>query len=197
MAWWNKEEPKLTAIHPDLKRLTRHVYTLKDGGKKIKLYEFATLHDMPARRFTFLNDFIEDKSRGINREELTFNVDETIKHIESNSTRGVTDALIVLRWLQQRMLIANDVDLILRLISCAVFTEDEDLTKYDWDIGTWKIDLFEKHGLSTFFLSEPIRRYWTSTSISKKDIEILITQRKLKRTALKELSAMGISLDKA
>ena len=194
---FTKKEVKLTAIHPDLKRLTRHVLTLKDeNGKDVKFYEFATLHDMPARRFTSLNDFIEDKNRGIDRDELTFNIEESIKHIEANSTRGVTDALIVLRWMQQRMLIANDVDLILRLISCAVFTEDEDLTKYDWDIGTQKIELFEKHGLSTFFLSEPIKRYWTATNISEEDIQILIEQRKIKKQALKELSSMGVSLHK-
>lgn len=194
---FNKKEVKLTAIHPDLKRLTRHVLTLKDeNDKDIKFYEFATLHDMPARRFTSLNDFIEDKNRGIDREELSFNVDESIKHIEVNSTRGVTDALILLRWMQQRLLIANDVDLILRLISCAVFTEDEDLIKYDWDIGTWKIELFEKHGLSAFFLSEPIKRYWMSTNISKKDMQILIEQRKIKKQALKELSSMGVSFYK-
>lgn len=197
MGFFSKQEPKLTAIHPDLKRLTRHAITLKDeNGKKVRFYEFATLHDMPARRFSNLNDYLEDKNRGIDRIELAHNLEEIIKEIEENSVKGVTNALIIAKWMRQRMEIANDVDLILRFISCAIFTEQEDLTKYDWDVGTWKIELIEKHGLAAFFLSEPIKRYWTSTDISKKDFQILIEQKKLKEVALRELSSMGISLHK-
>ena len=197
MGWFSKKEPQLTAIHPDLKKLVKHAFTIKDeNDKPLRFYEFETLYDMPARRFTNLNDYIEDKNRGIDRIELAHNLEEIIKEVEENSIKGVTNALIIAKWLRQRMEIANDVDLILRLISCAFFTEDEDLTKYDWDIGTRKIELFEKNGLSSFFLSEPIKRFWTSTDISKKDIQMLIEQRRIKRTALKELSSMGISLHK-
>lgn len=195
MNLFKKKDPVLTAIHPDLKKLTKHIATIKDEeGKDVKLYEFATLHDMPSKRYAALNDFLEDRGRGIDRTELEFNIKECIKAIESNSTRGVTDCLIILRWMEQRLTIFNDLDFIERFISCAIFFEDEDLTKYDWDIGTRKIELFEKNGLSAFFLSEPIKRYWTSTNISEEDMEMLIHQKEMKKQVLKELSVMGISL---
>lgn len=184
-------KPK-TVIHSEIKKLVERCVTVNIEGKDVDFYEFKTLHDMPAKRFSRLNDMIEDAKRGFDHEELKILVNDLIESLESNSVSGVTNALIMLKWAQQRMLIQNDADLILRLISCAIFTKDEDLRDYDWDIGTWKIEQFEKSGLIAFFLSEPIRRYWTSIPISEKDIQIILEQRKAKIAALKGLKEMGV-----
>lgn len=181
-----------TIIHPDLKKLVQKCVTIEIDGKDVDFYEFGTMHDMPARRLSKLNDMIEDSKRGFDREELTHLIDELKENLESNSVEGVTNALIMLKWAQQRMLIEHDADLVLRLISCAIFTKDEDLRDYDWDIGSWKIEQFEKSGLLSFFLSEPLSRYWTRIATSKSDIQIILEQRKAKAQALKGLKEMGV-----
>lgn len=193
--WVLGKKIPVNSLHPELKRKIKPAAVLKDdNGQTIQLYEFESLDDMPARRFSALNDFIEDKNRGIEREELYNNLEEAIEGFNQNTINGVTNALVILKWMKSRMLIANDVDIVLRLLSCALFTEEEDLTKYDWDVGTWKIKLIEENGLSSFFLQKSIQKYWTPTPISKKDMETLLEQRRMKVQVLKELKEMGISV---
>jgi hypothetical protein len=184
----------MAKLHPQTKKLIKHVNTLKDNGKDVKFYEFETLYDMPAKRYSRLNEFIEDRSRGLDRSELKDNIEECMNSIESNTTKGITDAVIILRWMRQRMEIAYDLDLIMRLISCAIFTLDEDIFDYDYDIGTHKMKLFEENGLDAFFLTESIKRWWTATDISESDMELLIEQRNYKRQLYKELKAMSVPL---
>lgn len=194
MGIFKRKEKPLNSIHPDLKKLVVNIGSIKDKDGKIHdLYEFKTLHDMPARRYAAFNDFLEDKSRGIEKEELEANIKEVIDKIELNEVKGITDALIILRWMHTRMKIHNDLDLILRIISVAIFFKDEDLTTYDWDIGTRKIELFEEAGVTDFFLSEPIKRFLKSINISKLDMDTLLEQRRLKKQFLDELKRMGIS----
>jgi hypothetical protein len=191
---FKKRQPN-TALHPDIKRLISKVKTVKDkDGAKIDLYMFNTPFDMPAGRYSALNEFIEDYRRGLDRDELKVYINELIKNLDNDtiSVKQLSDTLIVLKWMAQRLAIAVDVDLVLRIISASLFTVDEDLTEYDYDYGSYKIELIEKNGLSAFFLHEPLRRYWTQTDISKDDLEILMEQRKIKRQVLKELTEMGM-----
>ena len=196
MFWKRKEKEKpkkqATILHPELKRLVQKVYTLKDGDKKIDLYEFKNIDDMPARRYSDLNDFMEDRNRGIDRTELKFNLEQIKENMDKNSMEGATNAYTIINWMLQRMEIAYDTDLILRLISAALFTKDENVLKYDHDVGTYKIELIEKNSLEAFFLSEPIKKYWTQQTISKKDFRIIIEQNNLKKKVLKELKEMGV-----
>jgi hypothetical protein len=127
--WLLGKKIPVNSIHPDLKSKIKPVAVLKDeNGNDVQFYEFETLDDMPARRYSAFNDFLEDKSRGIEKDELFNNLDEAINCFDENSINGTTNALIILKWMKSRMLISYDLDIVTRLISCAIFTEDEDLT---------------------------------------------------------------------
>lgn len=183
-------DPPEKLIAKDLGKLKQHVITITHEGKDYKLYELVSIYDMPSKRYAALNDFIEDKRRGLDKEELNQYVDECVTSLEEWDNNGVADALILLKSIKARMRVAADVDLIMRLLSCSLFFDDEDLKDYDWDIGTFKIELFESYGVSAFFLTEPIKKYWTRIDISKKDMEIILNQRSAKKRLLKELSDM-------
>lgn len=197
---WNPFKKKKSSIgktrlHKDYKKLMTHAVTIKDGDKEIKFYEFANIEDMPNKRYAILNEFIEDKARGLSKQELAANLDECLKSMqEGGNISDITDAIILIKWMRQRLEIANDMDLIMRLVSCSLFLKDEDVLNYDWDIGTYKIDLFEKHGLKSFFLSEPIRKYWSLTNISSEHMDAIITERMTKIQVSKELKEIGISI---
>jgi hypothetical protein len=195
MSLFKQANKKPTRLHPQLKRLTQHIMTLRDDqNKPIKLYEFKTLYDMPAARYSKFNEYMEDRQRGISRTELEENLKACIDEINEGKPTNNANAITILRWMLSRMKVAYDADIVMRLISVAVFTKEEDLTGYDWDYNTWKIELFEKQGVSAFFLSEPIKKYWTAMDISTSDMELIAEQNKIKKQVLKELQEMGISL---
>jgi hypothetical protein len=174
------------------KKLVRYALTINDGAKDIDFYEFASSHDMPVKRYAKFLEYNEDYQRGISRVDLTKNLSELEKELTSNTIDGVTGALIRVKWLKSRQEISNDVDLIMDILSCALFTFDENLTDYDYEIGEWKKKLFEKEGVPAFFLSVPISKYWKSTNITSGDIKVMLSQRKGKRIAIKRLNKMGI-----
>lgn len=181
------KKPK-TVIHKEFRKLVQKTMTLKDeDGNMVDLYEFQNLEDIPADRYSTLNEFIEDKDRGLSRLELQDNLEECISSIEGESVADFTNALILIKWMRQRLEIAYDLDLVMRLVSCAFFYEDEDVKTYDWDIGTKKIDLFKANDLKAFFLSEPIKRYWNVTNISDEIMSLIIEEHRQKHLVSKEL----------
>ena len=145
MFWKKKKEPQYL-IRDDIKRLTKYVLTISDGNQDIDFYEFETMYDMPAKRFAHFNDFLEDYHRGMSNEDLIFNLKEAIKEIESNEISGITNANIRLKWMRARSEISNDSDLIMKVLSCALFTRQENLLDYDYDLAEWKIKLFDRRG---------------------------------------------------
>ena len=195
MNLFRKKPEKITAIHPDVKKLVSKVTTIEHEGRKIDFYGFNTLFDMSARRFTDMNNFLENKRRGIDNEELQKALAESIEGLEANDLKGVTNSLIIQKYLKARLEISEDIDLIMRVISCAFFTKDEDLSYYDWDIGTWKIELFEKTGLKSFFLTKSVSNFLKSIGSSPDNIKTSIEIRQKLKHSLRELNKMGILLD--
>lgn len=184
---------EITCTHPKLKRLVQKAFTIRDGKKKYTFYEFKSIHDMPSRRYETLNSFIEDNNRKVENSELDHYLEECLAQINKNTPENLANVITIIKMLRMRVEFSVNVDLVMRLISCAFFTKDEDLMRYDWDIGNWKIDLFEKHGLSAFFLFEPVKRWLPQTNISDGDIKIILKQQELQMTLLKELNKLGIS----
>jgi hypothetical protein len=184
------ENPK-PFIHKATKKLVRHIMTIWDDGTPYKLHEFGEVYDMPACRFFKYDEYLEDKGRMFTQGELIDLFEEIKKGWEANSLKGSSDAYMLIKWALARLHIAKDLDLELRWLSITLFFEDEDVFEYDWDIGSHKIELIKKHGLSAFFLSSPIKRYWKPRSISVKDMAILEAQSNAKRESWKELRKMA------
>lgn len=194
MGWlFKRTGPPKTLIQPQVKKLTKYVMTINDGSRDIHFYEFTDIRDTPIRRFETYNEMMQDFSRGISQKDLHHNLSGLIDELQSATIEGSTNALIRAKWLKSRCEIAMDIDLGLSLMSVAFFTVDENLLSYDEDIGHWKVKLFEKEGVSTFFLSEPVRKYWTLTNISEQGFKMYLKSRKEKRRTTRLLEKMGIS----
>lgn len=195
MSWLFKvQKSPEEKIRKDIKKLSRHVLTIPHEGKDYKFYELATIHDMPSKRYKIMNQFIEDARLNIQKEELAFYLKQIEDNMNANTAEGNTNAAIITKWLKARTNISMDVDLVMRVISCCLLLEDENPLDYDWDINDFKIELFEKSGVTAFFLSEPIKKYLKQIGLSNLDMEATLKQRKLSKTALKELEQMGISV---
>lgn len=189
-----KPEPIADPVNvQSLGKLVKYAFSIEiSKDKKIDFYEFATLFDMPVKRYQAFNDFLEDYQRGVSNKELISLLDQCIEDLNGNTVESITNTHIRLKWLKSRAEISHDVDLIMRILSCVFFTVDEELTQYDYDIAEWKINLFEKHGVEAFFLSKPIKKYWTQMDMSEEDISKILTQRRKKWKALNNLRKMGV-----
>ena len=48
--FYKKEEPPKVLLRKDVKRLTEHVFTIKDNGETYKFFKFKELVDTPSDR---------------------------------------------------------------------------------------------------------------------------------------------------
>lgn len=171
--WITPNVPKRTILHPEYKDLMEHAFDVTDEGTKHSFYCFKSSGDMPTGRFEHYSEFLEDYQRRISNNELIEAVEIVKEGLNSNTTKGFADAYKVIEYLEQRTQIAMDTDLFFRFLSCAYVYKDEDLLSYDHTIGNHKIELFRKHGLKSFFLSEPSRRWLPFRSQSDVDLSTL------------------------
>lgn len=168
-----------TLEHPDYKTLVEYAFSVPDDdGNPIDFYNFRSAGDMPTSRFSKWNEFLEDYNRRIENDELVEIMKEMREQMDENTVSGNTNARLLMSYIEQRTQIAMDVDLFMRFMSVTYFTLKEDLVKYDWDIATWKIELWNKHGLHAFFLKEPIKKWLPQIEISSDDLAILKRQKK-------------------
>lgn len=195
MSWlFKRPKDQAEKIRKDIKRLSKHVITIPHEGQEYKFYELSNIHDMPAKRYQIMNQFIEDARLNIQKEELKHYLTELDEYQNSNTPEGMTKANVLTRWLKTRVNISLDVDMVMRVLSSCILMEGEDPLDYDWDVNDFKIQLFEKYGVTTFFLNEPIKKYLSLITTSKIDIETILEQRSLQRVVTKELSGIGISV---
>jgi len=189
----DKLPDKLFMSHPKLGRLIQKAFTIKDGKNKYTFYEFKEIHDMPSYRWTALNEAIDDHNRRVTNEDLKEYTQECLSQINKNTPENLANVVTILKALKMQSELVVDSNLVLRLVSVAFFTKDEDLLTYDYDYGNWKIELFEKHGLSAFFLLEPIKNWLPLTDILPSDIEVILSQNQVMKQYWKELNKLGIT----
>ena len=196
--WLFKQEDKgQEKIRRDIKRLSKHVMTLPYEGKEYKLYELSTIHDMPAKRYQVMMQFIEDARMNIEKEELSHymaELEDLLRKAAKDDPDSFANALVLTKWMKARTNISLDVDLVMRVLSACFLFEDEDPLDYDWDINDFKIKLMQKTGVTSFFLSEPISKYLKLITTSNVDLGLILRQQKTKNQVLKELKEMGISV---
>ena len=194
---FKQEDNNREKIRKDIKRLSKHVMTIPYEGKEYKLYELSTIHDMPAKRYQVMMQFIEDARMNIEKEELAHymqELEELLKKAAKDDPNSFADALVLTKWMKARTKISLDVDLVMRVLSACFLFEDEDPLDYDWDINDFKIRMMEKTGVTSFFLNEPINKYLKLITTSSVDLALILRQQKTKRQVLNELREMGISV---
>lgn len=177
-----KKKPK-NAIHPDYKKLIQPVFEIE--GKW--LYEFKDLGDMPHQRYAMFDRFKTEINMRMDADTLQ----ESIKSCLDNANKGqftkVIHTLSVMEVMTE-MLISMDAHY--RLVSCAYFWKDEDLTDYDFAINDEKIVLFKKYKVDDFFLKEPIKKFLPQMNTSLQGLEVFLRQeiefKKLLSSALKK-----------
>lgn len=171
---FTKKPSVKTYLHPDYKKLVKYAFTSVDEkSNPVDFYTFPSAADMPTARYTKWNEFLEDYNRRFDNQELLEVAKEIADALNKNSVAGVTQARLLVDYILQRTQIAMDVDLFLRFCSVTYFTQDEDLTSYDWDYGTWKIELWKRGGLHAFFSKEPVKKWLPLTELSPIDLDIL------------------------
>lgn len=197
MSWLVKtaKSPK-QKISDEVKRLSSLAFTIEHQGHEYKFYELSTLHDMPAKRFQRLTEFIDEAKMSVQKDELHHYLDELyqILNVKVGEELNITDAKVLVKWLKARTRISMDVDLVMKVLAAVFIMEGEDPLDYDYDINQFKIKLFEEYGPTAFFLIEPIGKYLKLINISQQDISQCLEVRNRKKQALNELDNMGISI---
>ena len=171
---FKKEDPEHEKIRKDIKKLSKHVLTIPYEGRDYKLYELSTIHDMPAKRYQVMMQFIEDARLNIEKEELAHymqELEDELSKAAKDDPNAFANALILTKWLKARTKISLDVDLVMRVLSACFFFEDEDPLDYDWDVNDLKIKMFNKSGVTAFFLTEPMIKYLKLITTSDRDWE--------------------------
>ena len=155
MSWlFKRPKDQAEKIRKDIKRLSKPVFSIEHEGHDYQFYELSNIHDMPAKRYMIMNQFIENARRGLTREELEEYLNELTNYIDPKKNGGEID-IVKANMLTNYMLtctrIEMDIDLTMRVISCCLLMDGEDPLDYDNDINEFKIGLFEKYGVTAFF----------------------------------------------
>jgi len=168
------KSPKKTVIHPDFGKKIEYAFSYEGHD----FYNFREASDMPTGRYQVYSQVLEDYQRKITVEDLHAFLDFIEQEFNKNNLEGNTNARIGLKYIRERASISLDPDLFFKFISAAYFTKDEDLTIYDEVLADWKIELFKRNGLHTFFLKVPLKTFIPQSSISERDFQNLVTAKK-------------------
>lgn len=172
--------PSIYAVHPEWKKKVQFAFTL---GKK-DYYEFATLLDMPARRYMKMNQFINEVELRMTAKESS-EIDKIC--IEAANQGQLVDVVRLLSARVERQTQFIETDTYYRLYSCVFFTLDEDLQDYDYDLNEEKIKEFKKEPISSFFFNAPMKRYLPQVDISDTDLEIYLAKTKMDSEVLEKI----------
>ena len=175
-----------TGIHPDYKKLIRPIMEI-DGRT---LYEFEDIGDMPHMRYTQFDKFNTEISMRVDAEILKDSLDAATKALDKGK---ISEAVGILTTLKYQTDLLISLEGYYRLVSCAYFWIDEDLTEYDYAINDEKIALFKKHKLDDFFFKEPVKKFLPLMNISLQGLEIYLSQeRQFRSLLLDQLKKSGL-----
>lgn len=163
-----KQRPKPnTRFHPDYKLKTEFAFRLGETD----YFWFNSLLDMPTKRYQKCSQFITETDLRLSRDDIKDYIEVIEKAINENN---ITRAVMMLGEMKYQNQMFIETDTFYRLYSCVFFTEHEDLTDYDFEVGDKKIEEFKKHNIADFFLSEPAKRFLPQVSISEEDLNLFL-----------------------
>ena len=175
-----KVKNNLTCLHPLIKSATEFAFDI--DGKEF--YTFKNLLDMPAPRYQRIQEFIREAEMRITSQDLT----DLIVIIKDALNKGkITDAIIFLGSIENLTNQYIETDTFYRLFTCLFFDLDEDITDYDFDYNEEKLKLFKSQPMTSFFFSQPMKKYLPQIDISDKDLEVFLKQTEVNREYIQNL----------
>ena len=164
-----KRKNNVNCLHPQVKVLTEFAFDIE--GKEY--WTFKNMLDMPAPRYQRCMEFIREAEMRITSADLT----EFIDLIKGALDKGkVTDAIIFLNGIENLTSQFIETDTFYRLFTCVFFDLDEDVTDYDFDYNEEKIASFKAQPQTSFFFTQPMKKYLPQIDISEEDLAVFLKQ---------------------
>lgn len=162
-----KVKNNLTCLHPEYKALTNFAFDI--DGKEF--HTFANLLDMPQPRYQRIQEFIREAQMRITSKDLA----ELLDLCKDAINKGkITDTVIFINAIENLTSQYIETDTFYRLFTCLFFDLNEDITDYDFDYNEEKMELFKSQPKTSFFFSQPMRKYLPQTDISEQDLEVYL-----------------------
>jgi hypothetical protein len=173
--------PEFNIHHPDI---ATHVefafecneiayYRFKDGEFK-----------MPVGRHKFVEAYLAQTELRMDLKTLTGYLDQIDKYLNSGQLAKVAVASYAIR---SRCNMGFEPETIERLASVVYFDETEDLSDYNPNYGTQKIEMWKKHDFMGFFLTRPIEELCSLKGISEESLRSYITQIEVSKKIIADL----------
>ncbi len=177
-----KVKNNLTCLHPLIKSSTEFAFDIE--GKEF--YTFKNMLDMPAPRYQRIQEFIREAEMRITSQDLT----DFIELIKDALNKGkITDAVIFLSAIENLTTQYIETDTFYRLFTCLFFDLDEDITDYDFDYNEDKLKLFKSQPMTSFFFSQPMKKYLPQIDISAQDLEVFLKQTNVNREYIQKIKS--------
>ena len=162
-----KVKDNVTCLHPEVKAATEFAFEI--DGKEF--YTFKNLLDMPAPRYQRIQEFIREAEMRITSTDLL----DLLGLVKDAINKGkITDAVIFVNSIENLASQFIETDTFYRLFTCLFFDLDEDITDYDFDYNEYKIALFKSQPKTSFFFSQPMKKYLPQIDISQEDLEVFL-----------------------
>lgn len=178
-------------------------FTLKNGhqvkevvfaGDDTKYYEFVDENSIPCHRMYAAMQYYNELKCRVDREYLLAH-NQALKDCingKSETSRGTVDIVQMSKLITQmdeRLQFILEPESILKYASVMFFDESENPYDYDMKYNQEvKIKRWKELGLSSFFLSEPMKRLFPSLELSETDLDIYLkVQREINLTHLTDI----------
>ncbi len=181
----------------------KHKFKLIDGhqvqevsfkGDDTKYYEFLDANMAPCHRMYAAMQYYNELKQRCDREYLIAHFNAVLDCIngKSEKNKGAIDIVSISNLTTQaleRVEWILEPESVLKYASVIIFDENENPYDYDMKYNMEaKIKKWREMGLSSFFLSQPVKRLFPALNISKEDLDIYLkTQSQVNAIHLKDI----------
>lgn len=162
--------PEFNLHHPDIAPHVEFAFDC-DG---VAYYRFAAGEfKMPVGRHKFVEAYLSQSELRMDLKTLIGYLDQIDKYLNNGQLAKVAIASYAIR---SRCNMGFEPETIERLASVVYFDESEDLSDYNPDYGTKKIEIWKKKDFLGFFMTKPIEELCSLKDISEESLRSYITQ---------------------
>lgn len=184
--------------------MSNHKFTLKEGHQVLevsfpnddtKYFEFLDANMAPCHRMYYAMQYYNELKCKVDRDYLLAH-NQAVKDCingKNEKNKGVVDLVQVAKLISQmdeRLEWILEPESILKYASVIIFDENENPYDYDMKYNMdVKIPRWKKLGLSSFFLSQPVKRLFPALDLSAEDLDTYLkTQMEIQKAHLENIS---------